>query len=440
VRFRDGATTLALVSLVDGVGTYTTTALLPGLRTITATYSGGGAVEPSVSLPLVLAISGGSVVSAAASPPTARYGEPVVLTAAVTPVAPETSTPAGMLAFRDGVTALAQVPLTGGAATYTAGALSVGTHSISAVYQGQAPYAPSVSPAITVRVEKGATRTTLVAQFAGGSAVLTATVVPVAPAQGTPTGTVKFRRGSTTLATVAVVGGVAVHTTGLLAPGVHAFTALYGGDARFQSGASTVTSHVVGGSSTIALSSSANPSVATQPVTFTAVVQGLGAPPAPTGTVTFRTGTKVLGIGPLVGGVARLTTAALAVKSSHAITAVYGGDTSYPAATSSPLSQDVRKGTATTTVVSADDDIPPGQDAVFTATVRAEPPAVVTPAGTVRFLANGSSIGTASLGGGRATLKKSLPLGQYQIRAVYIGSAAFESSQSPTITQQISPD
>src|SRR5262249_34854864 len=64
---------------------------------------------------------------------------------------------------------------------------------------------------------------------------LTATVAPVAPGAGTPTGTVTFRDGTTTLGTapVAVVSGAARATlaTSTLAGGTHTLTAVYGGDA-----------------------------------------------------------------------------------------------------------------------------------------------------------------------------------------------------------------
>ncbi|MGA8818464.1 MAG: S8 family serine peptidase [Xanthobacteraceae bacterium] len=88
--------------------------------------------------------------------------------------------------------------------------------------------------------------------------------------------------------------------------------------------------------STVALSSSQNPSSAGQPVRFTATVTGL----APTGTVTFFDGGTQLGTATLAAGTASLTTASLSTG-SHSITARYSGDTNNAASTSSALLQTV---------------------------------------------------------------------------------------------------
>ena len=51
-----------------------------------------------------------------------------------------------------------------------------------------------------------------------------------APGAGSPTGTVTFLDGSTSLGTGTVTGGVATFTTSSLAIGAHVITASYGGD------------------------------------------------------------------------------------------------------------------------------------------------------------------------------------------------------------------
>ena len=92
----------------------------------------------------------------------------------------------------------------------------------------------------------------------------------------------------------------------------------------------------------VALSSSANPSVTRQPVTFTGTVSGNSG--TPTGTLTFKNGTNVLGTVTLNGsGAATLTTNFLVV-SNYSITATYSGNGSYPAFTSPILTQVVNGG------------------------------------------------------------------------------------------------
>jgi hypothetical protein len=85
----------------------------------------------------------------------------------------------------------------------------------------------------------------------------------------------------------------------------------------------------------VTLTSSLNPSNFGQSVTFTATVTGV----SPTGTVTFTDGATVLGTAALnSNGQATFTTSSLTVG-SHAITAVYSGDTNNAAGTSAALTQ-----------------------------------------------------------------------------------------------------
>jgi len=80
----------------------------------------------------------------------------------------------------------------------------------------------------------------------GQSVTLTATVTPVAPGAGTPTGTVTFRDGSVTLATRALGSAdTATFTTASLAAGNHSLTASYGGDPSFIASASSTISDQV---------------------------------------------------------------------------------------------------------------------------------------------------------------------------------------------------
>jgi len=70
------------------------------------------------------------------------------------------------------------------------------------------------------------------------------------------------------------------------------------------------------------LTSSVNPSIVGQSVTFTATVTSPIRPKIPTGSVRFKDGTKTLAQVPLVNGVATLTTSAL-TSGSHSIKAMY---------------------------------------------------------------------------------------------------------------------
>jgi len=76
----------------------------------------------------------------------------------------------------------------------------------------------------------------------------------------------------------------------------------------------------------IGLKSAPNPSKKGQPIVFTATVKAaLKGEETPTGTVTFKDGSKKLGTAKLVAGVAKFTTKKLGVG-THKITADYSGD------------------------------------------------------------------------------------------------------------------
>jgi len=193
---------------------------------------------------------------------------------------------------------------------------------------------------IQTAVAKAATKTALTATVNpsayGQSVTFTATV---SSSSGTPTGSVTFKDGTTTLATVALSAGVAKYTTATLAVGTHSITAVYGGSTTFSTSTSAAVSQVVNkATTTTALASSLNPSTHGQSVTFTATVkpQYTGTP---AGTVTFKDGTTTLGTITLSAGVAKYTTTALATG-KHSISATYNGGASFTAS-SATLTQTV---------------------------------------------------------------------------------------------------
>ena len=107
---------------------------------------------------------------------------------------------------------------------------------------------------------------------------------------------------------------------------------------------STTTTATIPGTTT-GVTSSANPSVSGQPVTFTATVKAKTAGAGiPTGTVTFKDGPSTLGTATLNGsGQATFTTSTLAAG-SHSITASYGGDANFKGSTSPKFTQTVNPG------------------------------------------------------------------------------------------------
>ena len=201
VQLLDGSTVLANL----GVGTTTASVTLSvGLHSVTAVYSGDANFNGATSAAVSQLVTTTTATTVSADLPNSTYGQTVRLTAAVTP-APT----GGTVQFLDGSTALGTVAVQSGAASLSVSTLSVGTHSITAVYSGDgAAYLGSTSAAFTETVSKAATVGTLAASpnpaTAGQSVTLTAAVSP-----STATGTVQFLDGATLLGTVPVSNGAA---------------------------------------------------------------------------------------------------------------------------------------------------------------------------------------------------------------------------------------
>jgi len=88
------------------------------------------------------------------------------------------------------------------------------------------------------------------------------------------------------------------------------------------------------------ITSSVNPSVVGQPVTFTATLTSIAGPPLDGEMVQFVVSSKVYGSSPLKGGVAQFTTSAIPVG-SHIVVAKYFGDANYLPAKYTAVTQQV---------------------------------------------------------------------------------------------------
>ena len=155
----------------------------------------------------------------------------------------------------------------------------------------------------------------------GQAVTLTASVTSVG--KSVPTGTVTFFNGSSGIATVTLIGGVASKTKINLPAGSLSITARYNGDSNSAKSTSTPLVQVVNQASTATfVSSSLNPSNEGQSVTLTAVVTS--ATTGATGTVTFTSGGQTLGTIPLSGARSKLATSTLPLGSDQ-VTATYNG-------------------------------------------------------------------------------------------------------------------
>jgi hypothetical protein len=259
VIFTAGGTILATAPLnANGSASVTISTLGAGTYSIVATYSADINFAASSS-PVVIekVIGADSVVTITASPNPATYGQTVSFRATVRP-AQGSAIPTGTVVFSDGGTTLGPVPLDAtGAASFNISTLSVGTHTITASYNGSGNFDPSSA---TVNETITAIPTTLALTASPNPAALgqPVTIVAIANAVGSPqipSGTVTFFDGSTVLGTATLgASGQASITITSLALGTHTLTATYPAGTIFGSSASSpIQETILPSSSTVTL-------------------------------------------------------------------------------------------------------------------------------------------------------------------------------------------
>lgn len=344
VTFQDGATVLGTTKVSSSTAGFSISALGGGLHSITATYSGDANFLSSSSPVLSQVVTAATATSVVSSLNPSVFGQSVTFTSRVTSPG---GTPTGRVSFQDGASLLGTASLSGGTARFTTSALTGGAHSIQAVYGGSVGFVASTSGVLPQSVNKASTATTVVSSVNPSSfretINLTATVKP--QFGGTVGGTVVFKDGAATLATVAITRNQASFTTSALHVGNHSITATYTGNGNLHGSASAALAQAVKKATTTTfLVSTPNPSKHGQTVTFTGTVMPAFSG-TPTGTMVFRDNTTATVLGTAAvgsNGKAVLSTANLVVG-MHSITAQYGGDVDFAASTSKPLNQVVNK-------------------------------------------------------------------------------------------------
>lgn len=157
------------------------------------------------------------------------------------------ATPTGTVDLKDGATVIATGALVAGVATFNISNLSVGSHSLTAVYGGDGSHTGSTStPALSQVVNQAPTTTVLGSSL--NPSMDTDTVTFTATVSGeTPTGTVTFKDNGTTLGTTALTAGVATFdASSLLGNGAsHPITAEYNGDTNNAVSTSNTVNQVV---------------------------------------------------------------------------------------------------------------------------------------------------------------------------------------------------
>ena len=244
--------------------TQTVTISSGGSHSIGASYSGDANYTSATASPVtVSAGKGATVTTLSASPSILTAGSAETLTASIAAAVATSgsSTFTGTVTFYDGSTALgAPATLANNQAVLAGVGLSTtASHSLTAVYSGDANWLSSTSAALVLSAAGAADTVSLTASspvaLAGAAVTFTATVSGSATTSSGnpvgPTGTIAFEDGTTALGQTVLqtVQGqpTATLTTSSLSVGSHQITAHYSGDGNFKAEVSSAVNIAIEG-------------------------------------------------------------------------------------------------------------------------------------------------------------------------------------------------
>jgi hypothetical protein len=187
---------------------------------------------------------------------------------------------------------------------------------------------------------------------------------------------------------------------------------------------------------TTVLTESLSSSAVGQSVTLTAKVATKSG--KPTGTVTFRSGSTTVGTASLNSSQSATVAVTTLAVGTDALTATYGGTSSFAGSTSPKVSHVVTAALTKTSITESTSSSLLGQTVNVTVTVADVSPAVGTPSGTVTLYDGKTALGTQTLSGGKYT--GSLPVlfvGSHSLSAVYAGSTNALGSSSAAVTLSV---
>ncbi|KQW43007.1 hypothetical protein ASC77_22165 [Nocardioides sp. Root1257] len=376
-----------------------------------------------------------SLASASGTPGSVVYGQATSVAVQVT--ATGATATGGTVSLLDSGTVVGSAELASGAASIAvpAKSLAPGVRNLSIAYAGDSKVAPATGTvALTVAKSTGSL-TAADASVAYGKPLSLPVQVGSSASGVVPTGTVTVSSGTSIVGIGTLAGGTATVSVpaGSLAVGGHALTVAYAGDNLVGPAGDEI--QVTVGKAAATVSADDDAVVYGKAAAVPVQVSADGA--TPTGTVTLRSGTTVVGTGTLSGGRATVAIAAKSLDPGRTtLTVEYAGDDTV----------DGGSATATLTVTQARSSlskpsVTPGKvvvkktRAVLTVKVGA---AGVSPTGKVTITGGGIAKQTVMVRGGKAVVR--LPVfrttGAKSLTVTYLGDR-FVSGDTAKVTVKV---
>src|SRR5439155_26291299 len=176
----------------SGRATYSYSSFSASGHTVTASYTPDSSFNSSTSATLTQTVNqANSSIALVSSNNPSVFGQSAIFAATVSAVSPGAGTPTGTVTFSVDGTPLETNTLAAGVVRYTNTTFSVGSHLITAAYNGDGSFNTSTSSTLTQTVAKASTTNTVTSSLnpsvVNNSVTFTATVSAVAPGNGTPT-------------------------------------------------------------------------------------------------------------------------------------------------------------------------------------------------------------------------------------------------------------
>lgn len=436
-----------------GTATYTASSLGAGSHEIKAHYNSDSNYNDSEDT-LDHFVQGTTSISLESDDNESVFGQTVTFTATVSATSPSVAAPTGTVELFDGSSSLGTQTITAlnPVATFNISNLVVGSHNIRAYYHGDTNNSDSETFRTHV-VVKADTATTVTSSnnstVYGEPVTFTATVAPVSPGAGTPTGSVTFVIGSgvnTRTFSRSLSGGQAqLQVSDLVALPVgstHPVEVTYAATAdpnyNGSQGSLSPQQTVNKADTTLNLTTTNDDAVYGEPIIEATVTANSPSTQAPVGTVRFTVNAATFDV-TLVNGVARLHTLNVG---TYTIKAEYLGNSNFNDSNEDTQGQIIREASTTIDITSTNEDAVYGEP-VIKARVTATSPSTATPNGTVRITVDNGTTQVEhnlTLSNGEVTLPgPALDVGTYTITAEYQGNSNFFASDpDDSLTQVIS--
>jgi hypothetical protein len=244
VTVSDGAGATCTAQAPSGSCALTSTSA--GAKSVVATYAGdanfAGSASPAQSHAVGPAATTALITPNGVSPEPSFFGQAITVGFSVTVNPPGSGTPVGNVTISYQGAGSCSAPAAAGQCSFTP--TETGTRNLRATFAPSTPdWSADQSPNVAHTVNQATTSTAIGSSknpANAGEQVSFAATVTVAAGAGTPTGTVTFRDGNATFATVTLAGNGTASASQSFTAGQHNITAQYSGDGNFAGSTSAV--------------------------------------------------------------------------------------------------------------------------------------------------------------------------------------------------------